>query len=89
MPENLEDREGNCFIMTAMGILVQSTAVKGSRTIRIFLYCLLFVLSMLVFDPMTTLIGVLFALFALHFFSNRQLRRRRNSARFPFNGKGS
>lgn len=75
--------------MTAMDISIQSTAVKGSQTIRILFYCLLFVLSMLVFDPMTTLIGVLFALVALHFFSRRELRRRRPIPRFPFNGEGS
>lgn len=74
--------------MTAMDISVQFTAIKGSRTIRIFLYCLLFVLSMLVFDPATTLTGVLFALLALHFFSGRQLKRRRDGARFPYKGEG-
>lgn len=62
--------------MTVMGIF-RSMTRKGSLAGRVLSYCLLFLLSLLVFDYAAIVISVLFGLFALHFFSGRQENRNR------------
>lgn len=62
--------------MTAMGIF-RSMTLKVSQAGRVLSYCLLFLLSLLVFDSVSIILSVLIGLLALHFFSRRQANRNR------------